>query len=285
MKKLYILLSNIACVSSVFAANTPVHSDYDDCGREMPTAHSTQVAGVETAANTSATRSIHAWMETLEMHSQDSPLGVSPTSAKAVSLNQGDESGLTQATLTLYNPTFVGKGEALTKGQLQERYASMEEGQHFYATYKPEIHLNSKLPESDMSFFDSISWVANVRAWAKWWLNPWAWWSPVSYSLAEEDKIVWDDSTLEVSISVDKDFKDIKYISSQLHQFLLEGWNARYYPYIVPATRARFEEAVRLRFENVEKAALESVGFKDITLETRVNLTTQQLEYYVLATK
>lgn len=285
MKKLYILLSSIAYISSDFAANSPAFSDYDCCDREIPPTYPAQVAEVGNTVGVSAAISMRAWGTALRTPSQSSPAAVLPTSVNSALLNQTIVSDLKFAKLKLYCPTFIEKREALNKRQLQEKYDTMEAGQHFYAIYKPEIHLISRSLNSDISLLDSVAWVAKVRAWVKWWLNPWAWRKPDLYSLTEGDKIIWDDSTLEVSVNIDKNPKDISYISSQLRQFLLKVWGARYYPYIVPSTRLRFEGAVRLRFENVEKSVLEAVGFKDVTLKTRVNLTTQRLEYYVQAAK
>ena len=167
-----------------------------------------------------------------------------------------------------------------------------------YAVYKadstveflfvPDVKLHAvggPCTEELASFFDTVAWSANVRAWSKWWLNFWAWWNPSRYVLDNtSDKVEWDSITSRATIRISTQ-KDITYLSSQLRLFLLQDWSSKFAPYIAPVTREVLERAVMLRFETVEKPALEATGFKNVTLSTRINPVTSRLERIIRATK
>jgi hypothetical protein len=303
-------------------AHTSHH--FDDCDQKLSRDGQTTVVAVpmpsDTNVDITAAENVRTWLGAL-MTPKGSP-ATSPTAAVTTSLahvtkpllssdgrhapnnmrgseptdetiavpisEYGDASSQKIAELRLYCPTTCadsGTLNPLTSNQLKTSFDALSAGQSFYATFKPYVYLKpDKDADQGVSILDAFEWVANARAWGKWWLNIWAWWDPSRYSLDENDRIEWDDSTASVNVNI-RSLKDIGYLQSQLHQFLLDGWGARYAPYIVPATRERFEEAVRLRFEKIEKLALEAAGFQEVTLGTRINLTTQRLEYYVQGLK
>ncbi len=68
----------------------------------------------------------------------------------------------------------------------------LNKGEHFMATLAPSVELKLDATTLGASYFDSYEWLANIRAWSKWWLNPWAWWNPSAYSLDENDLVEWD---------------------------------------------------------------------------------------------
>jgi hypothetical protein len=310
MKKLCVLLNFMGCISSSFAANSTAQSHYDDCDQSLKAVAVTMPP--DTNVDRSAAESVRAWLGAL-VTPKGSPSATSPTAAGLTSFAQVVKPLLPDGQQTpnkspqyqparsnvavpeldnypelrLYCSTTYQESGTLnpfTLNQLKISYEALSVGQSLYATFKPYVDLNPESVDKGISIFDSYEWLSNIRAWSKWWLNPWAWWDPSAYSLDEWDSVEWDEPNARVQINITSS-KDATYLQSQLHQFLLEGWEARYAPYIVPATRVRLEEAMRLRFENVEKPALEAIGFKEVTLGARVNLTTQRLEYYVQGTK
>lgn len=266
MKKLYVLFGAIWSVSSSFAADRPLFLSrhYDDCDRSIIDRGAT-VVHMKPDAQSSCEQHLVVPNNTPE-HLPACATAVVPINSPA---------------LRLYYSTGNRCSVPLIADDLQASYNALNKGQHFYVTFKPDL-----MPPFDqsISFWDTYPWLANVRAWGKWWLNPWAWWDPSRYLLDKNDCIEWDETSSIINMSIAKQ-KDVRYLTSQLRMFLLTGWNARFAPYIVPTTRGCLEEAIKMRFIRVEKPALENAGFKNVELETRVNLTTQCLEYCVNAKK
>ncbi len=178
-----------------------------------------------------------------------------------------------------------------TTDVLKSDYARLKPGDVLEVIFVPDVSVNesagtrNECTVKKISAFDTVAWSANIRAWVKWWLNPWAWWNPSRYSFDNtNDKVVWDSVTSKATIQV-KTVKDIPYLTSQIRLFLLSDWSAKFAPYIAPITQKTLDHAVRLRFENIEKPALEAVGFKDVTLSVRISPVTHRLERCIRATK
>lgn len=195
--------------------------------------------------------------------------------------------------LQLYGYEQDGDGFILkrhTPESLKADYYSLLPGQTYVVTLKPSFNLAIDgvvmSPLVFPSSWDTIPVFAKIRAWAKWWLNPYAWWDSSYYSLSyHESKIDWDDKTHSQILTTNLK-KDTKYLLSQLAFYLYSPWGSKYMnPYIVPETRWVFDGVMKLRFYKVEKVVLESVGFKNVRIETRVNPISNYLEYCILAEK
>lgn len=177
-----------------------------------------------------------------------------------------------------------------TLENLQADYDSLLPGQTYVATFKPNISLaiNGEVTShlTPPSFWDTFPVFAKIRAWTKWWLNPYAWWDSSYYSLNYNDsKIDWDAKNISATLTTNLK-KDQRYLLSQLAFYLYSQWGSQYInPYIVPETRRVFDSVMNLRFNKVEKVAFEGVGFKNVRIETRVNLVSKYVEYCVLAEK
>jgi hypothetical protein len=223
MKKLCVLLNFMGCISSSFAANSPAQSHYDDCHRRIPGDRPTAVVVVSMPSDTnvdiSAAESVRAWLGALMTPngspSATSPTAVgSPTSAQVVEPLLPFDGQQTPNNTPQHQPAranaavskhdnypelrlFYNEIKAnnpITSAQLQENYNALKAGERFMATFEPNINLNQGQDDANagMSYFDTFEWLANVRAWLKWWLNPWAWWNPSAYLIDENDLVEWD---------------------------------------------------------------------------------------------
>lgn len=179
----------------------------------------------------------------------------------------------------------------LTLDTLKEDYRALEVGQRYSRRFHPYIRFiiaGEEVSSLSMrpSYWDRFPLFAKVRAWAKWWLNPYAWRQPAHYALnSDETNMEWDEDFLTVSLKT-PNVKDKKYLLSQFAFFFYVQWGSKYIqPYIVPQTRSLFQTAMNLRFERVEKLAFECAGFKDVRIETRFNMATGNLEYCVVGEK
>ncbi|QOL20356.1 hypothetical protein [Candidatus Bodocaedibacter vickermanii] len=297
MKKLYILFSYVACLSSTFAAVLSPSSDFDDCDEQIKPGyvepHTTPQAGPQAGA------AADSLMQLLlpEVDQSD-----------AVKEDQVDQPQTLVVEIELQSPKVVGTlvvsldlkiyyserdGDEIslkrfTQEVLTADYAVLNPGSTVEFLFIPDIKLHvvgGCCTEGRVSFFDTMAWSANVRAWSKWWLNFWAWWNPSRYVLDNtSDKVEWDSITSRATIRISTQ-KDITYLASQLRLFLLQGWSSKFAPYIAPVTREVLARAVMLRFETVEKPALEATGFKNVVLSTRINPVTSRLERIIRATK
>jgi hypothetical protein len=101
-----------------------------------------------------------------------------------------------------------------TTDVLKSDYARLKPGDVLEVIFVPDVRVNEGAGASNecvvkkISAFDTVAWSANIRAWVKWWLNPWAWWNPSRYSFDNtNDKVVWDSVTSKATIQV-KTVKD-----------------------------------------------------------------------------
>lgn len=301
MKKLYVLLSYAVCLSSTFSAVVSPSSEFDDCSRALSPMEKGLVAPQNTPQlGPKALEEADSLMQLLPAAEQADEGGAVAPQAPLKVEEGGMDSALISVKkpepspdLKIYYTERDGDETSLkrfTTDMLAADYEALSPGEVLEAKFMPEIILQDATrtrvdqPVSK-SFFDTIGWLANIRAWAKWWLNPWAWWSPSAYSLdANSDSIEWDGVAGQATIRLTRG-KDVTYLSSQLRLFLLKGWGAKFAPYVAPVTQKTLERAVMVRFENIEKPALEAIGFKDVTLGTWVNPRTQQLERVIRAIK
>lgn len=316
MKKLYILLSYVACLSSTFAAVLSPSSDFDDCDEKIKSGyvepHTTPQAGPNAVEEADSMMQLFLSEPDQagadgSVAPQNTPQAGPVVGEEANSLMQfllpetprlaDDPQGASkveEANLKIYYTERDGDETSLkrfTKEKLTTDYAFLNPGDTIEVIFIPEIDLHDSttisadLPVRKASIFDTIGWLANVRAWSKWWLNPWAWWKPSRYSLdSKSDTVEWESVTSPPMIRVTTQ-KDVTYLVSQVRLFLLQGWSSKFAPYIAPATRVTLERAVTLRFEIVEKPTIEAIGFKGVTLCTRINSVTHRLERIIRATK
>lgn len=294
MKKLCILLSYVACLSSTFAAVPSPSSDFDDCGRILSPLETGAVAPQSTpqAGPRAVDENISIMQRFLPQADQEQTLSV----VDDVEIQSPNMIEVLEASLNLkvYYSEHDSEGISLkrfTTEILRTDYAALSEGSTLELMFIPEIKLqNATLNNVEQLFgnisrFDTIGWIANIRAWTKWWLNPWVWWDPSRYSLdSKNDNIEWDHVASRVTIHITT-AKDVTYLASQTRLFLLNGWMSRFSPYIMSITQKTLEHAVMFRFKTVEKPALEAIGFKDVTLGARVNPVTHRLERIIYATK
>ena len=315
MKKLCKLLTYAACLSSNFAAASPV-TGFDDCDRKFPLRGATN--GIVAPQNTPQTGPQSEPSTELQFGEAGFlPQLFLPASAVALVKKNEDQSGASKTTQNTNEPVVAQGTESksepfhfpdlkiyyierdgeetslkrFTADVLTVDYAALSPGASIEVMFVPEVSLQNVTGTSNdhtvnkISVFDTIGWLANMRALVKWWLNPWAWWTPSRYSLdIKSDRVEWDSVTSQATIRV-MTVKDVKYLTSQLRLFLLNDWSAKFAPYIAPTTQKTLELAVMLRFDKVEKPALEAIGFKDVALGVRVNLVTQRLERCIRATK
>ncbi len=222
------------------------------------------------------------------VHEADGSTGV------AESVDSSNESNDAQTLeLHIYDYEQDGDWFILKRQTLEDLKAScdsLQPGQTYVATFKPSIYLaidgevtSHLIPHSS---WDTFPVIAKIRAWTKWWLNPYAWWDSSYYSLSyHESKIDWDVKNNSPTL-ITNHKKDTKYLLSQLGMFLYSQGGSKYMnPYIVPETRLVFDSAMKLRFNRVEKAAYERVGFKNVRIGTRVNPVSHHVEYCILAEK
>lgn len=297
MKKLYVLFSYVACLSSTFAAVLSPSSDFDDCDEKIKPGyvapHTTPQAGPKSVEESSLITQL--FLPEIDHADADKEDQVDPpqTLVAEVELQSSSvvETLVVSPDLKIYYSERDGEETSLkrfTAEILTTDYAALEAGSTVEFLFIPDIKLHvvgGSNTEERASFFDTVAWSANVRAWSKWWLNLWAWWNPSRYVLDNiSDKVEWDSITSRATIRISTQ-KDITYLSGQLRLFLLQGWSSKFAPYIAPVTREVLERAVMLRFETVEKSALEAVGFKNVILSTRINPVTSRLERIIRATK
>ncbi len=173
---------------------------------------------------------------------------------------------------------------------LRADYDALKSGQTHAITFKPSIQLVIEGDNTECttpSFWDTFPVVAKIRAWAKWWLNPYAWRNPSYYSLKSDDASMfqWDQKSLSANLTFNT-FKDKRYLLSQLAMYLYTHWGSKLInPYIVPETQRVFDRAVELRFNRVEKEILERIGFKHVRIETRLNPISNYMEYCIVCKK
>lgn len=302
MKKLYLLLSYTVCLSSTFAADRALSSDFDDCSTALDTGCKGLVAPQNSPQiRPEALEEVDSLTQLLLLASEKGDEGDSASPQETLKADEGvKDSAIPQNNsahspdLKIYYPERDGDETSLkrfTVEMLTADYAKLGPGGVLEAKFMPEITLlqdatcTSVDQPISKSIFDTIGWLANVRAWAKWYLNPWAWWNPSVYSLdANGDSVEWDGVACQATIRLTTG-KDVTYLASQLRLFLLKGWVAKFAPYVAPVTQETLERAVMSRFENIEKRELEAVGFKNVTLATWVNPRTQQLERVIRAIK
>jgi hypothetical protein len=303
MKKLYLLLlSYTVCLSPSFASGSP-SGEFDDCDKKVsprdrgcvapPT---TPQVGLQQSAAEEGSRTQAPLPE-----STGDRVDSSGAYQTILTILNEDEDARAQDTgvespqipdLKFFYTKRDGEGtrlERFTREMLMEAYKKViKPGDAFEVMFVPEVGLRDVTGlrnHHPISVFDTVGWMANIRAWAKWWLNPWAWWTPSRYALDNKsDRVEWNSLTSQATIHVAAG-KDVTYLTSQLRLFLLRGWSAQFAPYIAPSTQEMLERAVKLRFDNVEKPALEAIGFKDITLGTRINPVTHGLDRCIHATK
>lgn len=302
------VLSFVVFISTSFSAD----SHCDDCDKKTPlTTGATAALGSKKTCVRNWVYSLPSSQSATSPTSPTSPTFGQPDSAEEVvpltmdikpqtpknipdhiitrdiTFNEKTESAPKELELRLFcHSTFQEPDPAkpLTLDQIKTRYFALNMGQSFCVAFMPYVYLDPEPDDKGISLLDGFGWLAKVRAFSKWWLNPWSWWNPSAYLIDENDLVEWDESNARLTIHVDPS-KNISFLQSQLNQFLLVGWKSEFAPYIVPATRVRLEKVVHMLFEKVEKPALESAGFKDVTFGTRVNLIRKRLEYYVQGTK
>lgn len=304
MKKICVLL-DIAFKFSISVMNaTSEVSSFDDCdhallppepGLKAPT-NSPQVGPEITCAavSTDSFPAIHFRQDSTKEKEQDSVHEADVAAGEVKSLETSNKSNNLQTPeLQLYGYEQDGNGFILkrhTPESLKADYYSLLPGQTYVVTLKPSFNLAIDgvvmSPLVFPSSWDTIPVFAKIRAWAKWWLNPYAWWDSSYYSLSYHDsKVEWDDKTHSPTLTTNLK-KDTKYLLSQLAFYLYSPWGSKYMnPYIVPETRWVFDGVMKLRVNRVEKVAFERVGFKNVRIETRVNPISNYLEYCILAEK